>query len=120
MTNFSLNNSVAVIDISVAYEENIQRVESLIQDLLMTMPDKYEDIVQPPELLGVQNLGTSEVLIRVTAETLPMQHMFIARQLRKEIKLCLDKNGIEIPFPRLVMYSRQDRENLHKKEVGDE
>jgi moderate conductance mechanosensitive channel len=120
VTNFSLNNSVAVIDISVAYEENIQRVESLIQDLLMTMPDKYEDIVQPPELLGVQNLGTSEVLIRVTAETLPMRHMFIARQLRKEIKLCLDENGIEIPFPRLVMYSRQDRENLHKKEVGDE
>ena len=34
VTNFSLNNSVAVIDISVAYEENIQRVESLIQDLL--------------------------------------------------------------------------------------
>ena len=35
VTNFSLNNSVAVIDISVAYEENIQRVEQLIQDLLI-------------------------------------------------------------------------------------
>ena len=70
--------------------------------------------------LGVQNLGASEVLIRVTAETLPMRHLFIARQLRKEIKLCLDEHGIEIPFPRLVMYSRQDRENLSKKEVGAE
>ena len=98
VTNFSLNNSVAVIDISVAYEENIQRVEQLIQDLLATLQDKYEDIVQPPELLGVQNLGNSEVMIRVTAETLPMRHMYIARQLRKEIKLCLDEHGIEIPF----------------------
>ena len=112
VTNFSLNNSVAVIDISVAYEENIQRVEQLIQDLLLSMQDKYEDIVQTPELLGVQNLGASEVIIRVTAETLPMRHLFIARQLRKEIKLCLDEHGIEIPFPRLVMYSRQDREEL--------
>jgi moderate conductance mechanosensitive channel len=120
VTNFSLNNSVAVIDISVAYEENIQRVEQLIQDLLLTLQDKYEDIVQPPELLGVQNLGNSEVLIRVTAETLPMRHMVVARQLRKEIKLCLDKHGIEIPFPRMVMYSREDRENLNKKEVGAE
>ena len=47
--------------------------------------------MQPPELLGVQNLGASEVIIRVTAETLPMRHLFIARQLRKEIKLCLDR-----------------------------
>ena len=106
VTNFSLNNSVAVIDISVAYEENIQRVEQLIQDLLVTLQDKYEDIVQSPELLGVQNLGNSEVTIRVTAETLPMRHTYIARQLRKEIKLCLDEHGIEIPFPRMVMYSR--------------
>jgi small-conductance mechanosensitive channel len=120
VTNFSLNNSVAVIDISVAYEENIQRVEQLIQDLLLSMQDKYEDIVQQPELLGVQNIGASEVIIRVTAETLPMRHLFIARQLRKEIKLCLDEHGIEIPFPRLVMYSRQDREGLSKKEVGAE
>ena len=120
VTNFSLNNSIAVIDISVAYEEDIQRVEQLIQDLLSLMQDKYEDIVQTPELLGVQTLGASEVIIRVTAETLPMRHLFIARQLRKEIKLCLDEHGIEIPFPRLVMYSRQDREGLSKKEVGAE
>lgn len=120
VTNFSLNNSVAVIDISVAYEENIQRVEQLIQDLLITLQDKYEDIVKPPELLGVQNLSNSEVMIRVTAETLPMRHMYIARQLRKEIKLCLDEHGIEIPFPRMVMYSRQGRENSNKKEVGAE
>ena len=120
VTNFSLNNSVAVIDISVAYEENIQRVEQLIQDLLLTLEDKYEDIVQPPELLGVQNLGNSEVMIRVTAETLPMRHLAVARQLRKEIKLCLDEHGIEIPFPRMVMYSRQDREGVHKREVGAE
>ena len=120
VTNFSLNNSVAVIDISVAYEENIQRVEQLIQDLLLTLEDKYEDIVQPPELLGVQNLGNSEVIIRVTAETLPMRHLAVARQLRKEIKLSLDEHGIEIPFPRMVMYSRQEREGVHKREVGAE
>ena len=83
VTNFSLNNSVAVIDISVAYEENIQRVEQLIQDLLSTMQDKYEDIVQPPELLGVQNLGTSEVIIRVTAETLPMRHTVYCEATKK-------------------------------------
>jgi small conductance mechanosensitive channel len=35
-----------------------------------------------------------------------MKHFYIARVIRKEIKLKLDENGIEIPFPRLVMYTR--------------
>lgn len=118
VTNFSVHNSLAVVDISVAYEENIQEVESLIQDLLLSLNGKYEEIIKPPELLGVQTLAPSEVIIRVTAETLPMRHLFIARELRKEIKLCLDKHGIEIPYPRMVMYSRPETESGLKSEVG--
>jgi moderate conductance mechanosensitive channel len=120
VTNFSLHNSLAVIDISVAYEENIQEVEAILQDLLIELNDKYEDVVSPPQFLGVQSLSPSEVIIRVTAETLPMRHVFIAREFRREIKNCLDKHGIEIPYPRMVMYSRPEHENLSKKEVGAE
>jgi moderate conductance mechanosensitive channel len=119
VTNFSLHNSIAVVDISIAYEEDIQRAEKVIQDLLSTLPDKYEDLVKTPELLGVQTLGASEVVLRVTAETLPMRHFPIARELRKEIKVCLDQHGIEIPFPRLVMYSRQEMDQQVKKEKAN-
>ncbi|WP_071393120.1 mechanosensitive ion channel family protein [Bacillus tuaregi] len=117
VTNFSMHNSVAVVDISISYEEDIKRVEEVIRALLSTMMDKYEDIVSEPQLLGVQSLGASEVLLRVTAETTPMRHFPIARELRKEIKLCLDKQGIEIPYPRLVMYSRQEHEPALKQGV---
>jgi len=118
VTNFSLHNSLAVVDISVAYEEDIQRVETIIQDLLLSLKDKYEDIVNPPELLGVQTLAPSEVMLRVTAETLPMRHVYIARQLRREIRQCLDQHGIDIPYPKMVMYSHPDQESGLKKEVG--
>ncbi|WP_394237960.1 mechanosensitive ion channel family protein [Niallia oryzisoli] len=117
VTNFSLHNSVAVVDISVSYDEDIKRVEQIIEDFLVTAKDKYEDIVDEPKLLGVQSMGASEVMLRVTAETAPMKHFPIARELRKEIKLCLDKHGIEIPYPRLVMYSRQEHESAYKKGV---
>ncbi|KAB7707619.1 mechanosensitive ion channel [Bacillus aerolatus] len=110
VTNFSIHNSVAVVDVSIAYEENIDEAEKVINNLLETMPDKYEEIVAPPKLLGVQNLVASDVILRIIAETTPMNHWFIARMLRKEVKLCLDENGIEIPFPRLVMYSRGEQE----------
>jgi len=106
VTNFSLNNSRAVVDISIAYQGDINRAEQVIQELIEKMPEKYEEIVSPPELLGVQDILPSEVVIRVVAETLPMQHYHIARILRKEIKNVLDENGIESPYPRVMMYSR--------------
>jgi small conductance mechanosensitive channel len=106
VTNFSLNNSVAAIDVAIAYEEDIERAERVIQEVLEKLPEQYEDLVKTPDLLGIQNLGPSEIVLRIVAETLPMKHFYIARVIRKEIKLKLDENGIEIPFPRLVMYTR--------------
>jgi moderate conductance mechanosensitive channel len=108
VTNFSIHNSVAVVDVSIAYEENIEQAEHIIQELLLSLPQKYEDLVNPPELLGVQTLGASDVVIRIVAETLPMKHWYIARMIRKDVKMLLDEHGIEIPFPRMVMYSRNE------------
>ncbi len=124
VTNYSIHNSIAVVDVSIAYEENIEEAEKVIQDLLITLPQKYEDLVNPPELLGVQTLGASDVVIRIVAETVPMRHWYIARMIRKDVKIVLDKHGIEIPFPRMVMYSRN--EDFHadphhdKKRLGQE
>lgn len=119
VTNFSLYNSMAVVDLSLSYEGDISRAEQVITELLAGLPDKYEEMVKPPEILGVQNLAASDVVLRIVAETLPMKHFIVARALRKELKACLDENGIEIPYPRLVMYSRQE-ETTPKKALGNE
>lgn len=115
VTNFSINNSVAFVDVSIAYEGDIVKAERVLQELFEKLPGKYEDMVKPPEILGIQNLAASDVVLRVVSETLPMRHFYIARQLRKEIKLCLDEHGIEIPFPRLVMYTRNDQAKENPK-----
>jgi moderate conductance mechanosensitive channel len=112
VTNFSIHNSVAIVDISIAYEGDIVKAEKVIEDLIVDLPAKYEDMVKPPELLGVQMLGASEVVLRVTSEVKPMRQWHIARMLRKELKSRLDENGIEIPFPRLVMYSRDGEKEV--------
>lgn len=116
VTNFSLYNSVAVLDIGIAYEGDIEYAEKVLQEYLETTTEKYPELVKTPELLGVQQFGASEVVMRIVAETLPMKHWYIGRQLRKDIKLLLDQHGIEIPFPRMVMYSRQ--EGGEQKEFG--
>lgn len=115
VTNFSLNNSLAIVDIGIALDENIEEAERIIRELLVKMPEQYEELVKAPELLGIQTLGPSEVTLRIVAETLPMQHASVGRKIRKDIKLHLDQHGIEIPYPRMVMYSK---DLVNKKELG--
>lgn len=107
VVNYSLNNSVAIVDVSVAYEVDIPKAEELINQFLSELPDKYEQLVKIPELLGVQNLAASEVVLRIMAETKPMQHFAVGRIIRRDLKLFMDKNGIEIPYPKMVMYQKQ-------------
>lgn len=106
VTNYSLNNSMAVVDVGIAYEEDIDKAEEVIREIIEQLSGQYEDLVSPPELVGVQNVGPTEITLRVVAETKPMKHFAIARMIRKEIKRGLDAHGIDIPYPRVVMYSK--------------
>ncbi|TYS69931.1 mechanosensitive ion channel family protein [Sutcliffiella horikoshii] len=116
LTNFSIHNSVAVVDVSIAYEGKIEEAERVIKELLAEMPARYMEMTEPPELLGIQTLGNSEVVLRITCETVPMKHWFIGRSIRKEVKNRLDEAGIEIPFPRLVLYNREPKQDGHASE----
>lgn len=110
VTNFSLHNSVAIVDIFLGYDADLKKVEALIESVLEKMPEKYEEIVSPPSILGIQQFGASEVILRVTAETLPLQNWYIAREIRKAIKLELDEHKVDAPYQRIVMFSGTDRQ----------
>lgn len=97
VTNFSIHNSKAAIDISLAYETDIVRAEQIIQELLETMPEKYEDLVKV-DILGVQNFGPSEVILRIAVETKPLRQVTVSRMIRKDLKLWLDQHGLETQF----------------------
>src|SRR3954452_2818939 len=56
VTNFSVNNSVAVVDIAIAYGEDLDKAEKAIEELLETLPSQYEGLEKPPELLGIQTM----------------------------------------------------------------
>ncbi|WP_019415745.1 mechanosensitive ion channel family protein [Paenisporosarcina sp. TG20] len=107
VVNYSLNNSVAIIDVSIAYEVDIPKAEELIRVFLSQLPQKYELLVKEPELLGVQNLAASEVVLRIMAETKPLQHWAAARIIRRDLKIFMDEHGIEIPYPKMVMYQKE-------------
>ncbi|MGE7274587.1 mechanosensitive ion channel family protein [Brevibacillus panacihumi] len=102
VTNFSLANTLAVIDISVAYEEDLKQVEGILQDVLKKAKEELTDIVAEPQILGVQALGPSEVVMRITAECKPNTHHGVSRNMRAMIRTEFTRLGIQIPYQKIV------------------
>ena len=104
--NFSVNNSKAIIDMQVAIDADIEKVEKLVKEYLKTLPSKHAELVDVPSFLGVQNVVGTEVTIRIVAETQPLQHYGIARVIRRDVKEILEKNGIPMAYPKMMLYDR--------------
>lgn len=109
VTNYSIYNGRAVVDVNIPYESNMAKAEKVIDEVVKELPNKYEEILTVPEVIGVQTLEVSHYVVRVIADTLPVYQWAGARMIRKEIQERLYNEGIEIPSPRLVMYSRDDQ-----------
>jgi moderate conductance mechanosensitive channel len=107
LSNHSRGNMQALVDISISYSDDIDHAIGVIQDVCDKIASADERIVEGPNVLGVQTLGASEVVIRVIAKTQNMEQWGVERQLKKVIKEALDENGIEIPFPHQVLIDKK-------------
>jgi moderate conductance mechanosensitive channel len=102
VTNFSVYNSTAVVDIPVAYEEDVERTVGVLKETVQLAYPNLANVIKEPEVLGIQTLGASDVVIRVTAECKPNTHPAVERELKKLFKTALEQHNIEIPYPKMV------------------
>ncbi|MCG0275116.1 MAG: mechanosensitive ion channel family protein [Thermosediminibacteraceae bacterium] len=110
VTNHSRGNLRAMVNVRVAYEEDLDRVLKVLQEVADEVRNKRDDIVEGPTVLGVSDLGPTEAVITIWARTLPMHQWSVERELRKAIKERFDKEGIEIPYPRMVVFNKNQEE----------
>ncbi|MGB7604009.1 MAG: mechanosensitive ion channel family protein [Lutisporaceae bacterium] len=104
VTNVSRGNSLAIIDISVAYESSHERAVEILFAVALDYYEKNEDKVkEKPEVLGIIKLGESDVLIRTIVKTEPLMHWKVERELRLLILEAFKKEKIEIPYPKRVL-----------------
>lgn len=114
VTNYSVSNGFAMVEINVPYETDILKVEKIVDKILKTLPEKYDVFVGTPFINGVQALELSNYILRIRAETTPVMQWEGARIIRKEVKENLFEKGIEIPSPRMVIYSK-DNDKVHQQ-----
>ncbi len=106
--NHSVSNGQAVLDISIAYEADIDQAILVLESVAQDAFDKYETILQLPQILGVQELADSAIVIRMIAEVSPLQQWHIQRELRRLIKKSFDQHNIEIPYSKMVIYQKNE------------
>ena len=110
--NMSQNWSRAVVDVAVAYDEDLARVTRVLKDIahdLWEDEDFHGQIIEEPEVTGVEVLGPESITLRVLLKTAPMEQWAVARELRQRIKSRFDHEGIEIPLPQRVIWHREER-----------
>jgi small-conductance mechanosensitive channel len=102
ITNMSREYSRYVLDIGVAYGEDVEEVMGILHDIDEAMrhdPTYGKDMLQPIEALGLERFAESAMIIRALLKTRPGQQGRIGREFNRRLKKVLDERGIEMPFP---------------------
>ena len=107
VTNHSRGDIRFIVDVDIAYEENIDQATNLIKSVNEAFEEKHKDKLRGHiEVLGVTSLNPSGITIRVIGRAKPLSQWEMERELRKEIKEALNKSGIEIPYPKTYIVNK--------------
>lgn len=113
VTNRSRGYAYALVDIGVAYRENIEAVFDVIREVAAEM--RTDETLGPLilddlDLAGVDAWADSAVTIRFRIKVQPLQQWTVKRAFLLRLKKEFDRFGIEIPFPHLTLYPGQARD----------
>lgn len=124
LANRSKGWSRYVIDLGVAYKEDVDKVMEVLNNIgkELESDDYFENLIlEPLDILGVDKFGSSEVVIKCMIKTEPLKQWEVGRELRRRIKLKFDELNIEIPYPHMSVYFGEASKAFeHKVRVVDE
>ncbi|MDT7572794.1 MAG: moderate conductance mechanosensitive channel [Actinomycetota bacterium] len=92
----------AVLDIPVAWDSDVAHVREVLQataDAMAAEEDWADKITEEPEVWGVEDLGSSGIVVRLAVKTAPLEQWKVARELRERVKAAFDREGIAVGVP---------------------
>ena len=102
--NYSISSSLAIVDVGVNYNEDLDKVEEVLNTLASDLTKKLPKLKGEVEVLGIDKFSDSALIYRLIVPTVSMEHYGVARQIRKEIILCFEKNNINIPYNQIEVH----------------
>lgn len=102
VTNMTKDYSCWVIDLRIAYKEDVDRVVEVLRDIDSQLRREWPYrrlILEPIEIAGVDALQESAVILKARTKVRPGEQWKVGRELNRRIKKRFDELGIEIPLP---------------------
>lgn len=107
VTNMTKDYSRYVLDIGVAYREDVDEVMEIVKEIdeeLRKDPQFKKDILEPVEILGLDKFADSAIVIKARIKTKPIRQWAVGREFNRRLKKKFDQRNIEIPFPHTTLY----------------
>lgn len=111
LTNNSITNATAKderqldLRVGISYDADIRQAKSVIENLLI----KDECIIKNEQInVFVHELADNAVVLGIRAWVKNEEYWETRWRLLEEIKLLLDENGIEIPYPQMTVHMQKN------------
>jgi small conductance mechanosensitive channel len=113
VTNMSRGYAYAVVDIAVAYREEIDvalDVMGKVAEELAADTSFGDRLLAPFEIAGVERWDDSALVLRGRFKVRPLEQWNVRREYLRRLKYAFDSAGIEIPYPHMTVYAGADKE----------
>jgi len=113
VTNMTKEESCYVLEIGVAYREDVDEVMEIIRQVdkeIRSESELKEDIWEPIEIMGLDRFEDSAVVIKSRIKTKPIMQWAIGREYKRRIKKRFDQLDIEIPYPHQTLYFGENKQ----------
>lgn len=115
-TNMTRGYNAINFDVTVAYEEDIERVIAVLDGVCSQLADDYaQDIKSPPSVLRISDIGADGVTLTIRGNVGAGKQWGLTGELRRRVKTAFDAEKVELPYRREVQIpwaeitSRRDR-----------
>ncbi len=95
VTNFNQRGMLALVDIPIAYDNNLAEVLSGLQADLNRFNQAHPELVEPATLVGIQALTEATLILRVVARTEQEGQWQVERELRQMITGRFNETGVK-------------------------
>lgn len=109
VTNSARGSMRALVEVSISYEEDVDRALNILEEVCKDIKETDEAIIEGPNVLGISKLGEYDIVITIVAKTEPMEQWRVERNIRKKVKEAFDREKIEIPYPKRVVIDEKLR-----------
>ena len=116
-SNYSRHFSRVNLNIPVAYGTDLDHAISVINRVGQEMAEEErwgKVIKNAPRVLRVDKFGDSGIEIKILGDVKPLEQWSVTGELRLRLKKAFDTEGIEIPWPHVMVYFGNSPDDTRK------